>query len=128
MASQADFERLLEKIGAKRSGSSWMARCPAHEDRTASMSIDFDNGKILFHCHAGCSQQSLLDKLQEKPIEVDHYDYTDENGKLLYQSVRMEPKTFRQRKPNGHGEWAWKLGDVRRVLFNLPQIAKSQLI
>lgn len=128
MASQAEFERLLEKLGAKRVGSSWMAHCPAHEDRTASMSVDLENGKILFYCHAGCSQESLLNKLQEKPIEIDHYDYTDENGNLLYQSVRMEPKSFRQRKPNGHGEWVWKLGEVRRVLFNLPQVVKSQLV
>jgi len=128
MATQADFDRVLEKLGARRAGSSWMARCPAHEDRTASMSLDFDNGKILYHCHAGCSQEALLGKLQEKPIEIDHYDYTDESGKLLYQAVRMEPKTFRQRKPNGHGEWVWKLGDVRRVLFNLPQVIKSQLV
>ena len=27
------------------------------------------------------------------------YDYTDAEGKLLYQTVRFEPKTFRQRRP-----------------------------
>jgi putative DNA primase/helicase len=35
--------------------------------------------------------------------EVAAYDYHDENGKLLYQVVRFEPKDFRQRRPNG--EW-----------------------
>ena len=29
------------------------------------------------------------------------YDYTDAEGKLLYQTVKYEPKTFRQRRPGG---------------------------
>src|SRR5262245_13756883 len=37
------------------------------------------------------------------------YDYVSETGDLLYQVVRYEPKTFRQRRPNGTDGWAWKL-------------------
>lgn len=36
--------------------------------------------------------------------------------------VRYEPKDFKQRRPNGNGGWFWKLGDVRRVLFRLPEV------
>jgi hypothetical protein len=50
------------------------------------------------------------------------YPYTDESGKLLYQNVRYEPKDFRQRCPDGNGGWTWKLGDVRRVLYRLPEV------
>jgi DNA primase len=50
------------------------------------------------------------------------YDYRDEHGTLLYQVVRMEPKDFRQRRPDGEGGWCWRLGDVRRVLYKLPQL------
>lgn len=131
MASQADFERVLEKLHAKRVGSTWMAKCPSHEDRTASMSVDFENGKILYHCHAGCSQESLLETFSAKPIEIAAYDYTDEDGKLLYQVVRFEPKQFRQRRPaaNGSGDkWTWKLGDIRRVLYKLKEVAQSQIV
>lgn len=131
MASQADFERVLEKLNAKRVGSSWMAHCPAHEDRTASMSLAFENGKILYHCHTGCSQESLLEKLSLKPIEIAAYDYTDEEGKLLYQVVRLEPKSFRQRRPNtngGEGKWTWKIGDVRRVLYKLKEVSQAQIV
>jgi hypothetical protein len=49
------------------------------------------------------------------------YDYTDESGELLFQVLRYSnPKTFKQRRPGAkHGEWDWRLGDVRRVLYRL---------
>ena len=50
------------------------------------------------------------------------YDYKDANGKLLFQVVRFEPKTFRQRRPNGSGGWSWKLDNVERVLYRLPEL------
>ena len=34
---------------------------------------------------------------------VKTYDYRDEHGGLLFQVVRMEPKTFRQRVPKSGG-------------------------
>ena len=51
------------------------------------------------------------------------YDYTDADGKLLYQVCRLEPKDFRQRRPDGTGKWVWKLED-RRVLYRLPELLK----
>ena len=54
------------------------------------------------------------------------YDYTDESETLLYQSVRFDPKDFKQRKPNGKGEWAWNISGVRLVLYRLPQLLKRQ--
>ena len=54
------------------------------------------------------------------------YDYVDEEGKLLFQTVRFEPKSFAQRVPKGNG-WEWKLGNTRRVLFNLPKVKKAIL-
>ena len=50
------------------------------------------------------------------------YDYTDEEGEVLFQVVRFEPKGFRQRTPDGQGGWLWKLGKVRRVLYRLPKV------
>jgi hypothetical protein len=52
-------------------------------------------------------------------------DYTDEAGVLLYQVCRMEPKAFRQRRPDGNGGWAWNLEGVRRVLYRLPEVLKA---
>jgi putative DNA primase/helicase len=50
------------------------------------------------------------------------YDYQDENGSLLFQVVRFEPKDFRQRQPDGRGGWIWKMTGVRRVLYRLPEV------
>jgi hypothetical protein len=53
------------------------------------------------------------------------YPYTDQNGVLLYEVQRYEPKTFRARRPNGNGGWTDSLdGFSRRVLYQWPNIAK----
>lgn len=61
----------------------------------------------------------------ERSKIVATYDYTDENGELLYQAVRREPKGFQQRRPNGRGGWEWKLGSTRRVLYRLPEVVAA---
>jgi hypothetical protein len=53
------------------------------------------------------------------------YNYTDEDGKLLYQCLRFEPKDFRQRQPDGAGGWVWTLKGVRRVLYQLPALIRA---
>ena len=50
------------------------------------------------------------------------YDYVDENGTLLYQNVRYEPKDFCQRRPDGCVGWIYNTTGVRRVLYSLPVI------
>lgn len=56
------------------------------------------------------------------------YDYTNESGELLYQAVRMEPKSFRQRRSDGKGGWHWNMDGVTRVLYNLPAVLSSPLV
>jgi hypothetical protein len=56
------------------------------------------------------------------------YDYLDESGKLLYQVVRFDPKDFRQRCPDGQGGWIWNLNGTRRVLYRLPELARSETV
>src|SRR5262249_14374341 len=60
---------------------------------------------------------TAIQSIESEPAKgrvVTAYDYTDENGELLYQVVRLEPKDFRQRRPGGKGGWIWSLGDTRR--------------
>jgi len=54
---------------------------------------------------------------------VKTYDYTDVEGNLLYQVCRLEPKSFRQRRPNGNGGWIWDLSG-RRVPYRLGDLLK----
>src|SRR5262245_55615161 len=53
---------LLARLpGAKKVGNGWSARCPAHDDRTASLSIaQGDDGTVLVKCHAGCDTSAVL--------------------------------------------------------------------
>jgi hypothetical protein len=56
---------------------------------------------------------------------VASYDYTDKFGTLLFQVVRLAPKTFRQRRPDGKGGWIWNLEGVTRVLYRLPDLMEA---
>lgn len=56
--SAQDFAQKLE---ARRSGEGWIAKCPAHDDRKASLSIsEGKDGRVLIHCHAGCALDEIL--------------------------------------------------------------------
>jgi putative DNA primase/helicase len=42
-------------------GKQYKACCPAHDDKTPSLAISQgDEGKILVHCHKGCTPESIL--------------------------------------------------------------------
>lgn len=58
---------------------------------------------------------------EERGKVVATYDYTDENGELLFQALRFEPKDFRQRSPNG----SWSIKGIRRVLYRLPRVLEA---
>jgi len=131
---------LLDRLqGVRQSGNGWIARCSAHDDRKASLSIREQNGRILLFCHAGCSTEAVIAALglemrdlftdsESPPRIVATYPYVDEIGKPLFEVVRYEPKGFRQRRPDGRGGWIWNLNGVRRLLYQLPQILAADLV
>lgn len=48
----------------KRNGSGWMARCPAHDDQTPSLSIsEGHGGRALVKCFAGCGTKAIVEGL-----------------------------------------------------------------
>lgn len=51
--------------GVKSTGKDrWVCRCPAHEDRSPSMTIRaVGDGRILMHCFAGCGTDAILGAL-----------------------------------------------------------------
>ena len=50
------------------------------------------------------------------------YAYQDESGKVLFEVCRLEPKDFRQRRPDATSldGWTWQVKGVRQVPFRLP--------
>jgi hypothetical protein len=44
----------------RRYAGGWMVRCPAHRDRTPSLSVsEGRRGQLLLYCHAGCSHAEV---------------------------------------------------------------------
>ena len=132
-------ELLSHLQGVQPTHGGWSARCPAQEDRKPSLSIAEKDGKLLLHCHVGCTTEAILAASGLVMADlftgsrsggtgkriVAEYPYTDENGNLLFQVVRLEPKSFLQRHADGKGGWIWNLKGVRRVLYHLPEVHKA---
>ncbi len=62
-------ESIATALGGRRVGNGWIARCPAHDDRTPSLSIlDADDRTVLVHCHAGCEQDAVIAALRSRGL------------------------------------------------------------
>lgn len=56
------FLRLLDGVKSTRRG--WNARCPAHDDKSPSLSIcEGEEARILLRCWAGCTAQEICQSL-----------------------------------------------------------------
>lgn len=131
-------DSITRALEARRSGSCWMAKCPAHDDKNPSLSIREVDGKVLLHCHAGCRQRDVIAALKsrglwpERPVNQRRaiaatYDYDDEAGHVLYQVVRTQPKGFFQRRSDGHGGWIYKKSK-RQVLYHLREVIEAPIV
>jgi hypothetical protein len=63
---------------------------------------------------------------QELGEIAETYDYTDEEGRFLFQVVRYDPKAFRQRRRASNGRWVWDLDGVQRVPYRLQQLLETE--
>jgi hypothetical protein len=64
-------EEIASRLHARPSRAGFVARCPAHEDRSPSLSIrDGQDGRTLIHCFAGCSVESVCDALKIKVSDL----------------------------------------------------------
>jgi hypothetical protein len=54
----------LEKV-KQTNPQSWIARCPAHTDKSPSLSIrELQDGKVLIHCFSGCDIQAIVSAIE----------------------------------------------------------------
>lgn len=127
------LDEVLDKLeGVQKRGGSYVALCPAHPDRTPSLSIAEGESGLVWRCHAGCSQEAVQKALgltgkRERWNEKDAtavYEYTDEHGLLIFQVLRMPDKEFPARHRDGD-KWVWNLEGVRRVPYRLPELIEA---
>ena len=117
-----DVQAIVNALGGKKSGDGWICHCPAHDDKTPSLSVSVSpDGKLLYHCHAGCSQDVVTNKLRARGLiggschykskRRTEYIYEDNNGPALKVTrIDFEDKTkkiYRSHIENGH----WISGD-----------------
>jgi putative DNA primase/helicase len=143
-AQGSAFARLLDTLNDQgrathtRGHGQASAQCPSHDDRNDSLSITANEKGVLVRCHAGCDVRDvvtalglkmgdLFDAPREKKAGwsvVAEYPYRDETGRVLYVKERRWPKDFRQYRIE-NGQKLYSLGDVRRVLYRLPELLAS---
>ncbi len=63
-----DAASIAEALGGKRYGKSWKACCPSHPDTNPSLSLTDKDGKTLFKCWAGCTQDEVLGALRDRGL------------------------------------------------------------
>lgn len=147
----------------RQAGAELLWHCPNHDDGHPSLSVNpAKNAWLCGPCGASGTAWQLAaflakvspdDKPAVKQWLADHglelkrssgkgkgakivaeYSYLDEFGKLLYQTVRIEPgpngkpKDFTQRRPDGKSGWTWNLQGVRRVLYRLPEVIEAESV
>lgn len=145
------LQDILSRLdGAKGHDGQYTARCPAHEDSKASLSVSVGkDGRVLMKCHAGCQTTDIVSRLgltmkdlfvepMDKPPAyqgkkprreiVAKYDYRDSSGKLLAQKLRYEPKSFSWRRPDGHGGWIYDRKGVPYCLYVAGDIEGAVLV
>ncbi len=139
------FDRIKDALRAEgcepkgNANGNW--HCPAHDDRTPSLSITSKDGQVLLHCHAGCEIESVLGKIgfrksdlfdksltqsaatERPPVskEVARYDYTDKHGEFLSAKIRWEPG----RDGSGAKSFTWTDGNPK-VLYEAAGISESE--
>lgn len=137
----SEFLQRLQKVKQTKPNH-WECCCPAHSDQKASLCVSTGNdGKILVKCQAFCETEAvvaamglkMLDLFTAKETETPFvapkicatYDYTDADGKFIFQVVKYIPKKFKQRRKAEDGSWIWNTDGVKKELFRLPQVVAA---
>ncbi len=140
------FEDALRLLGGgKRSGDGWVARCPAHDDRAASLSIKpKGDDDFLARCFAGCTFEAIRDALEAKGLQkrpmaqaqeprerrkvakTTRHEIRDAAGELQCLHVRLDyeggGKTFFFEMPDGTRRLTIK---GTRLLYGVELIARN---
>lgn len=133
---ETPLQKIRGRVKLIGSGPVWSAKCPAHDDGHASLSVTENaHGDALVYCHAGCALENIVARLDlqmqdlfvpddvQKDAPPTIYTYRDERGQPLIEVEKTWDKRFRQRAA---GSPEWKLGDARRVPYRLPELLRAR--
>jgi hypothetical protein len=107
---------LVRGLSGVRGKGPWTALCPAHDDTSPSLSFEEKNGKVLWRCHAGCSQQAVTDAIYAK-LGVSRHTAMNGNGRgdpvatYTYTDASGLPVFYRDRF-----EWLEK-GEIQKAVY-----------
>ena len=62
---------VLDRLeGVRKSSAGWIAKCPAHEDRSPSLSVKEGQRGVMLRCFAGCSFAAIVEALGLKQSDT----------------------------------------------------------
>lgn len=65
---------------------------------------------------------------EARPVIDKIYQYHDELGGEVFQAIRLNPKSFRQRHKGDDGKWVWNMDGTERVLYRLPEVMSAKMV
>ena len=68
------IDKILQHLSkVKKTSKGYQAQCPAHADKSPSLSIkETADGRILLHCHAGCTAEAVVASIGLKLSDLYH--------------------------------------------------------
>ena len=87
------FSDIVERTQAKPIGTSgrFSSLCPAHDDKSPSLSITMENDRILLYCHTGCTIDDICISLG-----IEKYDLFTSSEKTLTNKVPIPLKLVKE--------------------------------
>lgn len=106
--------RVLTRVeGLEQRGHGWVAKCPAHDDRTPSLSIrQGDDGRALLHCFAGCPFSAITAALEmenrELFAEASEPDQPRNRGLRQFHDAEQAVEAYRRKLGREDERWVYR--------------------
>jgi putative DNA primase/helicase len=112
-------EILSRLEGVRKQSSGWVARCPAHDDKKASLSINDGEKGVVLKCFVGCTLAAICEALSIKEANLFYEETRSVSRWESYLIKDMAGRTVAVRKRKGTGEkkeLIWELPNGKRGL------------
>jgi hypothetical protein len=110
-------DSILDRVnGVRRTRRGWTARCPAHRDRSPSLSIaEGNDGRALLYCHAGCSFDEIASAL--------NFEGSTTTTRTAAQSPRALALQLARRQPGHRHRLRYQIADTLRTVDRARRLA-----